>query len=132
MRNLAEGARLHVSGLSSLPLGHDVKTRYYRDLTNPTVRPLTRRYYDSSTDPVLDSRRLVQTKSGFLCAAPPDTKAGDICVCLAPLLEPLILRPLSAPVTPIFDTNDEKSAFEDWASDLILNLTYDSGLEVTI
>jgi hypothetical protein len=69
---------------------------------------------------------LILTNAGYFGAVPPETREGDLCVCVAPLLEPLILRPLTPDQTPKFDPEDEICR---WANDCFLTLKSDEESE---
>jgi hypothetical protein len=75
-----------------------------------------------SHDAGLDGRRLVQATSGLFGAVPPGVQEGDLCVCIAPLSEPLILRPLPTGSTPDFDPQD---GIGRWASNLFPTVASD-------
>lgn len=69
---------------------------------------------------------MILTNAGYFGAVPPETQEGDLCVCVAPLLDSLIIRPLAPDQTPSFDPNDEIGR---WASDLFLAVEWDEGRE---
>ncbi|KAK1758750.1 heterokaryon incompatibility protein-domain-containing protein [Echria macrotheca] len=81
------------------------------------LRPQVTPKHRDSEDTYLDGRRLILTAEGYFGAAPPNVQEGDFCVCIAPLLEPLVLRPMPAALVPKFDPEDEISC---WASDLTI------------
>lgn len=67
--------------------------------------------------PRLQGRRLVLTHSGYYGAVPPSAQEGDLCVCLVPFEEPLILRPVPSHSIPKPDLEDEIGL---WANNLVL------------
>ncbi|KAK4446381.1 heterokaryon incompatibility protein-domain-containing protein [Podospora aff. communis PSN243] len=77
----------------------------------------------------LEGRRLIITKSGLYGAVPSQTQPGDLCVCIAPLRDPVIIHPNLPPEVSDPNLNGKVNHV---ARNLTLKLSRGGGLWLSI